>query len=54
MLKINIKCLISEGLYILVQSSHQQNEIRHSKWMVELRALELRVCSIFFICEDLS
>jgi len=40
MLKINIKCLIDicyiEGLYILCKT-HQQNEIRHSKCVVELR-----------------
>ena len=38
MLKINIKCLIVlcyiEGLYILCKT-HQQNEIRHSKCVVE-------------------
>ena len=52
MLKINIKCLIVlcyiEGLYILCKT-HQQNEIRHSKCVVELEN-----CPFFLICEDLS
>jgi len=51
MLKINIKSLIVlcyiEGLYILCKT-HQQNEIRYSKCVVELGFV------LFFICEDLS